>query len=458
VKETRLDILTIIRQKSATQPDQLAFASTEPGGNLTFRELMVRADQVATKLIQRGCRKGERCGLIQYDGADFLVSALGILAAGLCLVPVATFLPAEEKDFVMKAAGLHWFYQEDRRLFRLPFAGPVDGQDDREFRACDPAYIRFTSGTTGRRKGILLGQQAIIDRLIAANAVLQIGSSDRIWFALPMADHFVVSILLYLSRGATVLSISNRENWRETIQRDQPTVAYGSPDFYQALVHSDVESLDSLRLAISTTTPLSPELAEDFARRFKKNLNPALGIIEVGLLTINTRPDKLGSVGLPMPAYAVTLVGEHGKPVKQGEIGELRIEGPGLMNAYLEPWRPINRLIKRYGYATGDFASMDEEGYLFLAGRGKNRLQIEGVQFFCEEVETVLNTLPGVEESRVFMDSQSQTLVAELVGSPGPTEQLKELLRQKIDSRKVPSRFQVVESLPRTANGKLRRS
>jgi acyl-coenzyme A synthetase/AMP-(fatty) acid ligase len=66
--------------------------------------------------------------------------------------------------------------------------------------------------------------------------------------------------------------------------------------------------------------------------------------------------------------------------------------------------------------------------------------------------------LPGVEESRVFMDSQSQTLVAELVGSPGPTEQLKELLRQKIDSRKVPSRFQVVESLPRTANGKLRRS
>ena len=159
-----------------------------------------------------------------------------------------------------------------------------------------------------------------------------------------------------------------------------------------------------------------------------------------------------------MPAYAVTLVGEHGKPVKQGEIGELRITGPGLMNAYLEPWRPINRLIKRYGYATGDFASMDEDGYLFLAGRGKNRLQIEGVQFFCEEVETVLNTLPGVEESRVFMDSQSQTLVAELVGSPGPTEQLKELLRQKIDSRKVPSRFQVVESLPRTANGKLRRS
>ncbi len=101
---------------------------------------------------------------------------------------------------------------------------------------------------------------------------------------------------------------------------------------------------------------------------------------------------------------------------------------------------------------------IDADGYLFLAGREKNRLQINGVQFFCEEVETVLNTLPGIEESRVFLDSLSQTLSAEVVGSPGPTEQLTELLLQKIDSRKVPRHFQIVESLPRTPNGKLRRS
>ena len=110
---------------------------------------------------------------------------------------------------MIKAAGLHWLFQEDSRLFRLPFAQPVDDQNDEEFRACDPAYIRFTSGTTGRRKGILLGHQTIIDRLDAANAILQIDSTDRIWFALPMADHFIVSILLYLSRGATVLGFQS---------------------------------------------------------------------------------------------------------------------------------------------------------------------------------------------------------------------------------------------------------
>jgi long-chain acyl-CoA synthetase len=452
-----VDIFTIIRHQAETQPNHLAFSSGEEGGGLTYRELVDRADGVAAHLLERGCRKGERCGLIATDGSDFLVSALGILAAGLCLAPIATFLLEEEKDYVINAAGLHWLYQHSHRLFRLPFAQPVDGQNDEEFRACDPSYIRFTSGTTGRRKGILLGRQAIIDRLDVANEVLQINSTDRIWFALPMADHFIVSILLYLSRGATVLGVSKPESWRPMAGRWRPTVTYGSPEFYQALTDSDIGAFDALRLAISTTSPLPPQLALEFVRRFNTNLNPALGVIEVGLLTINTKANKVGSVGRPMPAYTVTLVGEHGKPVRPGEIGELQIRGPGLMNAYLAPWRPVGHLLKQYGYATGDFARTDSDGYLFLAGREKNRLQISGVQFFCEEVELILNTLPGIEESRVFLDSNSQTLFAEVVGSPGPTEKLTELLLQKIDSRKVPRYFQIVESLPRTPNGKLRR-
>lgn len=450
-----MDILTVIRQKAETQPDQLAIAGNEE--SLTYRQLIEYADRVRAWLIRRGCRNGERCGLTMADGADFLGSALGILAAGLCLVPIATFLPEDEKDHVIRAAGLNWWYQGNLRLFRLPFAEAVDGRQDEDFRACNPAYIRFTSGTTGRRKGILLGHKAIVDRLDAANAVLKIGSGDRIWFALPMADHFVVSILLYLSRGATVLAGSKSENWEVVAQAWRPTVAYGSPEFYQALIRSKVGTLDSLRLAISTAGPLSSQLATDFARRFGINLNPALGIIEAGLLTINTRSDKVGSVGLPMPAYTITLVGENGEPVEPGKIGELYINGPGLLDAYLAPWRPVDRLLNQYGYATGDFVHIDKDGYLYMDGRGKNRLQINGIQFFCEEVETVLNSLPGIKESRVFLDSTSETLSAQVVGSPGPEERLTELLLQKIDWRKVPRRFQTVERLPRTPNGKLLR-
>ena len=146
-----MDILTVIRQKSETQPEQMAFSGIEEGGILTYRELMGRADKVAAELHERGCRKSERCGLMVADGADFLTSALGILAAGLCLVPIATFLPEEEKDFVIKAAGLHWLLQRNGQLFRLPYAQPVDDQNDQNF---GPAIRRISVSPLEPQDGV----------------------------------------------------------------------------------------------------------------------------------------------------------------------------------------------------------------------------------------------------------------------------------------------------------------
>jgi acyl-CoA synthetase (AMP-forming)/AMP-acid ligase II len=452
-----VDILTLIRQIAENQPECVAFCSLDSGDVLTYRELIQRADGIAKWLRQRGCRPGERCGLVAADGSEFLQSALGILSAGLCVAPIATSLPPNDKDRVINAARLQWLLQANRKLLRLPFAHAVDYRNDEDFRACNPAYIRFTSGTTGAGKCALLGHKAIVDRLDAANAVLRIGSEDTIWFGLPMADHFVVSILLYLSRGAKVVIASRPENWGLLAEKYRPTVVYGSPDFYHSLNRSRTFALGWVRLAICTTTPLSAEVAEEFCQRFGRNINPALGIIEVGLLTLNTSPRKIGSVGFPMPAYTISLVGENGEPVETNQVGELYVSGPGLLDAYLAPWRPIHRLLNDYGFATGDFARLDRDGYLFLEGRGRNRLRIDGIQFFCEEVESILNSLPGIQESRVYIDSKSNLLSAEIVGSPGPVERLPELLLGKIDERKVPKSFLLVDVLPRTANGKLRR-
>jgi len=429
----------------------------ESGDTLTYEELVRNSEDIANWLRRRGCRPGERCGLVVADGSEFLQSALGILSAGLCVAPVAKSLPANGKDRVISTAGLHWLLLENERLLRLPFWSPVDHRNDQDFRASNPAYIRFTSGTTGAGKCVLLGHKTIIDRLEAANAVLQIGPNDTVWFGLPMADHFVVSILLYLSRGASVLTANSAKRSELLAEEYRPTVLYGSPDFYSLLIRSRISRLESVRLAISTTTPLSAEIAERFWLKFKRNINPALGIIEVGLLTLNTRPDKIGSVGFPMPAYTVSLVDEKSEPVEKNEVGELHVSGPGLLDAYLAPWCPIHRLLNDHGFPTGDFARLDGDGYLFLAGRGKNRVRVDGIQFFCEEVESVLDSLPGVRESRVFIDSKSNLLSAEIVGSPGTAERLPEMLLGRIDERKVPKAFFLVEVLPRTANGKLRR-
>jgi long-chain acyl-CoA synthetase len=456
-RSSAVSILHLIRRRAEQQPDSLALIATDTNEKLTYAELCERVDAVARWLKERGCRKHERCGLLFPDGIEFPVNALAILSAGLCVAPIGLFVPPSELDFLVNGAQLHWLLGAERQLVRFPFAGPVDRGNDKLFRAINPAYIRFTSGTTGTRKGVLLGHTTIVERLTAADEVLKVTPSDRIWFRLPMADHFVVSVLLYLSRGA-MLILSQEDSAVSKVMTDfNPTVIYGSPESYSALIAAEVGDLESVRLAISTTASLSGKLQNLFSARFGRPLNPALGIIEVGLLTLSTRPDKANSVGRAMPAYELTLVGMDGLPVSRGEIGELHVKGPGLLDAYLNPWRQRSRILSEYGYPTGDMAYLDPEQFLVLAGRNKNRLEVGGLSFFCEEVESVIDAIPGVNESRVFLDDMTQSLAAELVADESVIPGLAKQLADQLDQRKIPLIFKRVSNLPRTPNGKLLR-
>ncbi len=264
-----------------------------------------------------------------------------------------------------------------------------------------------------------------------------------------MADHFVVSVLLYLSRGATLILSQEDSAVANVMTNFNPTIIYGSPESYRALIAAEVGELQSLRLAISTTASLSGKLQNLFSARFGRPLNPALGIIEVGLLTLSTRPDRANSVGPAMPAYELTLVGIDGLPVRPGEIGELHVKGPGLLDAYLNPWRERSSILSKYGYS--------KEQFLVLAGRNKNRLEVDGLSFFCEEVESIIDAIPGVKESRVFLDDKTQSLAAELVADESVIPALAEQLADRLDQRKIPLTFKRVTSLPRTPNGKLLR-
>jgi acyl-coenzyme A synthetase/AMP-(fatty) acid ligase len=456
-----VDIVDLILAQAQRRPEHPAyiFQSGHGKSQISYGQLAEDFEHFAKRLIGRGCRPHERCGLIAAEGPGFLVRALGILRAGLCIAPIAKAIAETERDFVIDAAQLHWLFTDRDDVWRFPFGGPVDGQADRSFNEVNPAYIRFTSGTTGRRKGVLLGHDTVIDRLSAADDLLQIRADDRILFLLPMADHFVVSTLLYLSRGATVIAseTSDPESWRELCRAHRPTLIYGPPHAYRRLAKIDITGLEELRIAISTTSMLQAAIARDFAARFGRPLSAALGIIEAGLVTMNTSPGYFDSVGKPLPAYRLTIVNENGVPVGPEEIGEIHVAGPGLLDAYLAPWRPRSTLLRPHGFPIGDFARLDAGGFVYLLGRGKNRLQVDGLQFFSEEVETILNTMPGIRESRVYLEPVSGKLVAEIVGASANFAGLANLLRQQIDPRKVPREFRPVTRLPRTATGKIRR-
>ena len=474
-------VVDAIRARASSQPGAAAFVVDRGAAGrerIAYGALLARVDAGAAALRADGVAPGDRCGLVARQGPGFVEAALAVMAAGGCLVPIPDdHQGAVLEDFAARAH-LHRLAVPDAAgaLAWRRFAGvaPVDGRGDAAFRALAPAYLRFTSGTTARRKGVILGHAAIQARLDAANRGLAISPADRVLWLLPMAHHFVVSILLYLREGATVLlpAGSLARPVLELAEREGATVLYASPYHYQLLARDGSElRLETVRLAVSTAEGLQEGVARAFQARFGRPLVQALGIIEVGLPVLNREhaAAKPTALGRPLPDYEVWLRGEDGRPVPDPTApersGEVCIRGPGLFDAYLEPWTPAREVLEPDGFRTGDQGWLDADGDLHLAGRRANRINMAGMKFFSEEVEAVLDAHPAVARSRVLARAHAhlgEIPIAELelaagAAPPAPRE-LAAWCRARLPLYKVPREFRVVDALPTTATGKLARA
>ncbi|MCG8588807.1 MAG: long-chain fatty acid--CoA ligase, partial [Proteobacteria bacterium] len=343
-----MTVVDAIRERARAQPQSAALVEARRDGGdrrLAYAELVESFETRARELTAAGLATGDRCGLLAPQGSEFIEAALGILAAGACLVPIPDDIGPNALAAFRQRTRLHGLLRvggSEAGFSRFPDPGAVDGSDDRDYRDLRPAYLRFTSGTTSARKGVLLSHPGIQARLDAANRGLAIGPEDRIVWVLPLAHHFVVSILLYLREGARVLLPASHlaRSVLELAEREAATVLYASPYHLRVFAKDTSElSLPSLRLAISTASGLAEDAATAFRARFGHAVTQALGIIEVGLPAINLAraESKPESVGAPLPDYDVWLRDEEGAPVRDPgpeRTGEVCIRGPGLLAAY----------------------------------------------------------------------------------------------------------------------------
>jgi len=478
-----MTVVDLIRERARERPEQPALVSGAGGKGesthrLSYAELVGNFDALAKGFVGRGVAAGDRLGLVAKQGRRFVEAALGILAAEACLVPIPDDTAGPALEAFAERARLHHLVREEEgfELRSRSAVESVDGRGDRAFRALAPAYLRFTSGTTSQRKGVILGHATIVERLAAANRALEIGPSDRVLWLLPMAHHFVVSILLYLSRGATILlpGASLARPILELAEAEGASVLYASPYHFNLLAKDQSEiGMGSLRLAISTAEGLRPDIAARFRERFGKPVSQALGIMEVGLPAINRRrasqkPESLGQVS---PDYEIWLRGEAGEVLAESGAdarpdvtGEICIRGPGLLDAYMDPWLPAGEILEQGSFRTGDQGYFDGEGDLYLAGRRSNRINMAGMKFFSEEVEGVLDQHPEITRSRVFAlehphlgDIPAAELVARDPANPPDKKELMAHCREQLPAYKVPRRFEFVDDLPLTATGKLSR-
>ena len=346
------------------------------------------------------------------------------------------------------------------------FSRRANGELDQRCREMGAAFIRFSSGTTGSSKGVVLSHRAILERTDAADRGLQITPADVVLWVLGMSHHFVVSILLFLRRGATIV-VANHDfpfSLFEAVARSPVTFIYASPVHYHLLSMADSvakTALSRVRLAISTAMKMPPDISRAFSSKFGFAPAEAYGIIEIGLPFINRQSESggEGTVGHILPDYQLQI--RH--PDGEG-IGEVLVRGKGMFDAYYSPWRTCEQCLEGGWFPTGDLGKLDAQGRLVLLGRCKTVIVCAGMKVFPEEVEAVINALPGVVESLVFAQEHPQfgqvpvarVVLAKQADAANMIEQLRRHCCRQLSAFKAPVEFRVVASLAKTTSGNWR--
>lgn len=459
-------------------PCRKGCAVRDKGKAYSYEELFADTDSLAEILKEKGVKEADRCIFIADDSYCYIVYSLAILKLNAAIIPLSTRAVKTELETMLES--LPWEhlivpfeYKRETEYQEMPFGFLLQKNTktsaktilpDGEF----PAFIRFSSGTTGKNKGVILSHKSVLERTSACKK-LDIRRGENVLWVLDMAYHFVVTILLFLRRGSCIVICEHPvESFMAECMRKYPiTLLYATPYHYQIMAGSSLyppELLKHLRMAVSTAMALPPECARKFYEKFAIPLNQAYGIIEIGLPCINPAPsaaEKQRSVGQVQEAYSVRI----DSPDSTG-TGEILLKGPGMFDAYLSPFTLREQVCRDGYFVTGDLGYIDPDGFLFIVGRSKNVIIFLGMKIFPYEVENILLEHPLVKEAYVHgvpMPQWGEVPVAEIVlnenGKPEDelATELKKFCYSRMTEYKVPKQFTFVAGLKKTASGKIAR-
>jgi len=476
-----MNIVTSIKNETSGCLEKAAVI--DGNRKFSYSKLFDAVNSAAAELRSLGIRPAHRVAFLCGDSIDYIVVSLAVLSLQAVIVPISASLSLDEIEPVLERIDINflifdkavYFRDKSDRIFSNSFFEKdfflyhreAKEELPKDYYELNPAFIRFSSGTTGASKGVLLSHEAIVDRTDAADKALKITSGDVVIWVLSMSFHFVVTILLFLRRGATIVLCGGLfpESLIEGLASQKGTFIYASPFHYHILTKSNMfapELFKNIRLAISTAIKLPDYVARNFYEKFGLELIEAYGIIEVGLPFINSSQDpaKRGSVGKILPDYEVKIV----NPDKNG-VGEVYIKGKGMFDAYFSPWLRKCDLISDGWFKTGDLGRLDSEGFLYIAGREKNVINFTGMKIFPYEVESVLNQHPDIKESLVYGTLHPQygelpcakIVLRDDIKTDFDINEIRKFCYNNLSLYKVPKEFNIVSRLDKTASGKLKR-
>jgi fatty-acyl-CoA synthase len=488
----------LLGERARLTPDKTALVYVPTGERLTYAELNARSMRWARLWRERlGLKKGDRVAVLCDNRPELVETFFAAPKSGIVIVPIGTRLTAREIAGILEDAAPAAFFYGDEHADKvselrtlatvadIPHWVSFDGEQpepsswtsehgnigDMEDLWC----LLYTSGTTGKPKGVMLPYRMIVWN--GYNTVIgwQLREDDvtSIFTPLYHAGGLGAFLVPILTIGGTVIlhrGFDAAEVWR-TIENEGVTVVLGVPTIYQMLSEApefQTTDLSRVRWLISGGAPLPTWIIDTYQRRgiaFKQGY----GLTEVGVncfsMTVAEAASHPGSIGKPLMFTETRLVDEDGHEVQNGEVGELLLRGPHVCRGYWNnPEATAVSLDADGWFHTGDLARRStkdtEDGFHWIAGRRKDMIISGGVNVYPAEIEAELVLHPDVRDAAVVgmpHPTWGEVGVAFVVpGEQRPTiEDLTAFLAGRLAKYKIPRELRFVDSLPRTPYGKV---
>ena len=473
---------------------------------LSYAELDETSNKVANALIRTGVNKGDRVAMLLPNSPEFAIIYFGIVKAGSIAVPLDITYKVDELASLFDNCQPKVLVAESPTLEPLVPALPrfksikqvidlgskYEGQflSYREIMATgssssveaglepeDIAHIGYTGGPTNRPQGAMLFHQSLVtEAAISGDGFQQTDKDIVMLFALPMYHVFglVAVMLASVYKGSTVVIVPGTglsiSNFMATIERERGTMFLGVPYIFALAVdiagkEGVKNDLSSLRLCGSAGAPLSIDIIRRFKQHYGFDLIDFWGLTEA-VCHVTCPPidgtGKLGSVGKALPGWEVKIVDDNAKELPPNQPGEIIVTGP-IMEGYYNNPQATAEVIRDGWLYTGDIGRVDEDGYLFILGRKKEMIIVKGQNIYPSDVEDVLYTHPKVAKAAVvgipdeLRGEVVRTVISLKEGEVTTEEEIRRFCRKHMADFKVPKQVIFMDSLPKTATGKIRK-
>ncbi len=472
------------------------------GRHWTYRQLNSRVNRLANLFTSLGLRKGDKVAMLARNGNEYIETYYALAKIGIWMVPINYRLQPSEialrlthsdtqaiilgTEYVDRFLELNPEAKKNigDRILVLGDSNPPHGFPSYETLLAkiqdqepeifiepeDPLYIGYTAGTTGRSKGAIITNRAILSGFLYKTLDYGFNKNDitlnpgPFWHSAPRD---FACLHLYLGGTAVIMKEFRAEEYLATVEKHKVTNGFLVPTMYKMITDlpgNKRYDTSSLRILLSGGSPLPTPVKESCVQRFGPILHEFYAATETRIMT-NISPEEMEkkgrSVGRPIWDVEIRILDDEGKDLPTGEVGEIFVRGPSLFSGYYKDEEKTQECYRNGWFTLGDMGRFDEEGYLYIVDRKQDMVISGGENIYPSEIEDVVLAHPKVAEAAVIgipHEKWGEALKAFLVLKPGEKATEEEILRfcaTRLADYLKPKSVEFVSELPRSPVGKV---